>query len=109
MVLKRKNVVLNLSRIHHFRLCFATRFHVTPGHPFMQSLRENTALWRLTLLLYGIMAALALEIVPPVNRMLQLASFPSISLRLAFTALLTIDTVVVLLIDRACLVLFKGG
>ena len=52
------------------------------GHPFMQSIRENKMLF------YGLVVSccfylvLAMEIIPPFNRYMQLVAFPSRKVRL---------------------------
>ena len=52
------------------------------GHPFMQSIRENKMLF------YGLVVSccfylvLAMEIIPPFNRYMQLVAFPSWKVRL---------------------------
>lgn len=71
----------------------------------MESLFENKALGRLTLILYGIMALLTLELLPWVNAWLQLVPLPK-EFRMTFAGLLTLDTVLVIAIDKVCLFLF---
>ena len=75
----------------------------------MQSLCENMLLGRFTIVLYALLALLALELAPPLNHLLQLSPFPSLSLRLTFLGLLVVDTLAVVAIEQTCLVLFKGG
>lgn len=72
------------------------------GHPFMQSLYENKALGRFTLVLYGVLFCLALEVVPPANQWLQLVSLPG-GFRYSLVGLLVLDTVLVIAIEQLCL------
>jgi manganese-transporting P-type ATPase len=77
------------------------------GHPFMQSLTENSALGYFTAGLYLVLALLASGILQPLNNFLQLVPCPSMDFRLRFMGLLVIDTASVVLIEMACLMLFK--
>lgn len=77
------------------------------GHPFMQSLNENTLLSRFTYVTYAVLFLSALEVFEPLNDLLQLARLPTPQFRNKLLAMLIGDTLSVLAIDKVCLKLFR--
>ena len=84
------------------------------GHPFMQSLRENTMLWRSICASHFLILLAATEIFPPVNDMLELAPLPTaevhgIPFQYFLLMLMIGNTLVVATFEKLVITIFEGS
>jgi cation-transporting ATPase 13A1 len=66
------------------------------GRPFMQSLQENSGLYKAIVATMGLMLLLASEMIPELNEALQLHPLPSAEFRMELMGLIILDLVIVL-------------
>jgi cation-transporting ATPase 13A1 len=72
------------------------------GHPFTQSIQENTLLWRSVQGIYASLLIVAGGQLPPLNDFLQLAPFPSSNFQAILIAILVLNFGVSFAIEKAC-------
>jgi len=70
------------------------------GHPFMESLRENSALFKSLLGMFALMLTCACEIASPLNELLELAPLPSVEFRAELVGLMVLDLIGTLVYSR---------
>eukprot|EP00937_MAST-01D_sp_MAST-1D-sp2_P001805 g1805.t1 len=98
------SVVFLLSAIMQINT-FSVNYH---GHPYMQSLRENTLMWKAVMVGYGCTFTCALEIFTPLNDVFELVALPvepvpsfGLPFQQCIVLLMVADTVLVLAFDIA--------
>jgi len=72
------------------------------GHPFTQSIQENTSLWRSVLVVYGVLFVACTEALEPLNDLLQLAKFPSAEFRSCLICILALNFGLTWTIEKTC-------
>jgi len=61
------------------------------GHPFTQSIQDNTSLWRSILAVYAVLFIVCTEVFEPLNDLLQLATFPNPEFRTYIIGILALN------------------
>ncbi|CAM9535749.1 unnamed protein product [Ectocarpus sp. 4 AP-2014] len=76
------------------------------GRPFMAGILENSAIFLPAVSIVAFCFALVLEIVPPINAVLELKPFPSIAAKLSILGSMLVSLLAPLAVDRLCVKLF---
>jgi cation-transporting ATPase 13A1 len=72
------------------------------GHPFTQSIQENTPLWRSVQAIYAALLIVAGGQVEPLNDFLQMAPFPSADFQAAIIGVLGANFALCYAIEKGC-------
>ncbi|KNB45779.1 putative cation-transporting ATPase [Blastocystis sp. subtype 4] len=70
------------------------------GHPFMQSIRENKLLYYGFIISFSFMFLLSWEIIPPLNRMMDLVPLPNREFKWKMNGLILLDGALSFVVDR---------